>query len=138
MDIKVTGIPAPQGSKRHVGRGRLIEVSKKVKPWRQAVKSAAMAQMLTENHETLTEAVSVTITFYLQRPKLHFTSKGLLKPSAPFYVTNRPDVDKLARSTLDALTDAGVFSDDSRVVQLNVTKVYGTPGADIHVALIGL
>ena len=29
--------PAPQGSKRHVGGGRLIEASKRVKPWRQAV-----------------------------------------------------------------------------------------------------
>jgi hypothetical protein len=34
-------LPAPQGSKRHVGNGRMIESSTKVKPWRQAVIAAA-------------------------------------------------------------------------------------------------
>jgi len=33
--IPVLGIPAAQGSKKHVGRGILIESSKKVAPWRQ-------------------------------------------------------------------------------------------------------
>lgn len=35
------GAPAPQGSKRHVGRGVLIESSSKVRPWRETVKAAA-------------------------------------------------------------------------------------------------
>ena len=30
----VLGLPAPQGSKRHVGEGRMVESSKRVKPWR--------------------------------------------------------------------------------------------------------
>lgn len=37
------GTPAPQGSKRHVGRGVMIESSKNLKPWREAVKYAALA-----------------------------------------------------------------------------------------------
>src|ERR1700676_3259288 len=37
MKITVRGIPAPQGSKRHVGGGRMIEMSKAVGPWREAV-----------------------------------------------------------------------------------------------------
>jgi hypothetical protein len=35
------GDPAPQGSKRHVGGGRLVESSKRVAPWRDTVLSAA-------------------------------------------------------------------------------------------------
>ena len=40
--ITVEGIEAaPQGSKRHVGRGIMIESSKRVKPWRDAVRIEA-------------------------------------------------------------------------------------------------
>lgn len=137
LRFRVNAVPAPQGSKKHVGRGRLIEVSKKVGPWRDAVKAAAKAQMTAESSQTIGEAVEVTIIFYLVRPKAHFTSRGVLKPSAPTYVINRPDIDKLVRSTLDALTDAGVFTDDSRVVRLSATKLYGAPGAEVTVTLAG-
>lgn len=33
------GVPAPQGSKTHVGGGRLIESSRQVGAWRDAVRS---------------------------------------------------------------------------------------------------
>ena len=36
IEIKVIGLPAPQGSKRHVGHGVMIESSNNVKPWREA------------------------------------------------------------------------------------------------------
>ena len=42
LTITVHGTPAPQGSKRHVGNGVMVESSKKVKPWRQDVKHAAL------------------------------------------------------------------------------------------------
>ena len=42
--IPVRGVPAPQGSKRHIGHGIMIENSKKVKPWRQDVRAAAIDQ----------------------------------------------------------------------------------------------
>ena len=44
VDFFVPGVPAPQGSKLAVTRGRkvvLIEMSKRVKPWRQAVATVA-------------------------------------------------------------------------------------------------
>lgn len=34
----------------------------------------------------------------------------------------RPDIDKLARAALDAITSAGVFRDDSQVTQLAAMK----------------
>ena len=36
--VVVYGVPAPQGSKRHVGHGILVESSKKLRPWRDAVR----------------------------------------------------------------------------------------------------
>jgi Holliday junction resolvase RusA-like endonuclease len=41
--VTVHGNPAPQGSKRHVGGGVMVEMSKAVKPWREAIKHAALA-----------------------------------------------------------------------------------------------
>jgi Holliday junction resolvase RusA-like endonuclease len=45
----------------------------------------------------------------------------------------RPDLDKLARATLDALTTAQVVTDDAQVCDLWVSKRYGIPGADVTV-----
>lgn len=36
----------------------------------------------------------------------------------------RPDLDKLCRAVLDALTDAGIWHDDSQVCSLSAIKVY--------------
>ena len=45
VQFDVVGVPAPQGSKRHVGRGILVESSKKVGPWRDAVAWAGREAM---------------------------------------------------------------------------------------------
>src|SRR5690606_26788393 len=113
--VRVYGIPAPQGSKRHVGGGRMIESSKKVGPWREAVKSAVLA--VTGGAPTTLdgEPVEIAMTFYLPRPKSHYgtgRNAGRVRDSAPTEPTTKPDLDKLVRSTLDALTDVGVLRDD--------------------------
>lgn len=121
----VPGRPAPQGSKRHVGRGILIESSKEVGPWRERVALAAHshAQQLS------TGPVGIRLEFVMPRPK------SAPKRSTPA-ATKRPDVDKLARAILDALTDT-CFADDSQVVSLHATKrlaeIDEAPG--VHIAL---
>jgi Holliday junction resolvase RusA-like endonuclease len=128
--FKVTaiGTPAPQGSKRHVGRGVMIESSKKVKPWREAVKQAA-SDLIAVAGETgrltagfpLDGPLVVTICFTLARPKS--APKSRTRPD------RMPDLSKLIRSTEDALTDAGVWADDARVVGVAARKVYPFPGS---------
>ena len=116
--------PAPQGSKRHVGGGRLIEASKRVKPWRQAVAASAQQQMREQKCSLITGACSVTVEFRFKRPKSHFTTNGQLKANAPeHYVVKRNDIDKCCRSTLDALSET-VFADDCLVVRLVADKRY--------------
>ena len=61
--------------------------------------------------------VRVSLVFFIERPK----SVKREHPSV------RPDIDKLARAVLDGLTTAGVYSDDSQVVDLTASKVYGVP-----------
>lgn len=121
--VRVHGVPAPQGSKRHVGRGIMVESSKRVKPWREACKWAFRLAGV----EPVAGAVMLRIQFYVPRPKS--AKKGAV-PS------KRPDLDKLLRSTLDALTDVGVIEDDARVVSVMAAKAYAGeagPGADIYI-----
>lgn len=131
----VPGLPAPQGSKRHVGNGVMIESSAKVKPWREAVKAAALAERVAHTPGP----VSIALHFMFPRPKSHYgTGKNahIQKPSAPTWHSVKPDLDKLIRSTLDALTDCGLIDDDSRVVQLFPSKRYTDerqPGALITI-----
>lgn len=134
--IKVHGLPGPQGSKRHVGGGRMIESSKKVKPWRAAVEAAALAELATRDTWTPFDGpVKVRVCFTLPRPASHYRTgrnAHLLKDSAPAYPTGRNtgDIEKHVRSTHDALTSAGVWTDDSLVVSLRTDKTYGPePGA---------
>lgn len=134
MTIKVYGLPAPQGSKRHVGHGVMIESSNNVKPWREAVKWAVRESFPPTIPAPLSPGpVSVEMVFTLPRPK---SAKRGAVPS------KKPDLSKLIRSTEDALTDAGAWEDDARVVECRARKVYpgqhpdalDVPGAVIRIS----
>lgn len=135
VSIDVMGLPAAQGSKRHVGRGVLVESSKRVGPWREAVVAAAIQQDAA--NKQLDGPVKVDVSFYFPRPKSHTNAAGHLKPNAPFVHYTTPDLDKVIRSTLDALTQAAVITDDARVQEITARKLYATseraPGALIFV-----
>jgi len=147
--VYVVGLPAPQGSKKgfynkKTKRVQMVESSSKVKPWREAVKWSVLED--SENPvpkpglEPFAGGVSVTLVFYLPRPRGHYrtgVNSDRLRPSAPRFPSTRPDIDKLARSTLDGLKDAGLYEDDSRVVDLTLRKRYAdhaVPGCAVKVS----
>jgi Holliday junction resolvase RusA-like endonuclease len=122
----VPGVPISQGSKKlmrtNFGRSVMVESSPQLKPWREAVKYTALRYRAIRSQG----AMRVVCTFVFTRPKSHYgTGKNALnlKPSAPASMTTKPDVDKLARAILDALTGT-LYSDDSQVVELKVVKRY--------------
>jgi len=141
ISMRVLGYPAPQGSKRHVGRGVMVEASKKVTPWREAV--VCEAQRHGHVGLLLNGPVDVHLAFYFQRPQGHYRASGDLKPVAPLFPSTRSvgDIDKLVRSTLDALVQASVLTDDSIVVDLSARKRFATianpRGAVIRITSIG-
>lgn len=121
----VHGDPAPQGSKRHVGHGILVEDSKRSRPWRQEV--IASITMLEGISAPILGPLHVELEFRLRRPKNHYgTGKNAdkLKATAPEYVSSRPDGDKLARTVLDALEQSGLIQDDGQIAALSVVKRY--------------
>jgi Holliday junction resolvase RusA-like endonuclease len=121
--VRVHGLPAPQGSKRHVGHGRMVESSKHVAPWRDAVRGEA-ARVVDEIRDgspwvPYDGPLVARMVFTFARPKGHYRTgrnAHLLRDGAPAYPQGPPDLSKLLRSTEDALTDAGVWRDDARVV----------------------
>ena len=126
--IHIKGIEAaPQGSKKFVGRNikgqpMMIDTCKRLKSWRDQV--GIMAKLVCVDG-IIEEPVSIEVTFYFKRPKLHYDSKNILKQDAPTYVTNRlkGDIDKLLRGLLDGLTGSA-FADDSQVVKVFAVKKY--------------
>jgi crossover junction endodeoxyribonuclease RusA len=144
MHIRVNGIPAPQGSKRHVGGGRMVESSRAVGPWREAVRaetqlaidqwaSAGQCRGPQAAYET---PVDVQIQFWLPRPRSHYGKRGLL-PSAPERPGKRPDGDKLTRAVWDGLVAGGAIADDSLIVDWGGHKDYADDwrpaGCDIDI-----
>lgn len=130
LKFVVYGIARPQGSKRHIGRGLMVEASPHVKQWRQNVASVALDHKPTEWNPYL--AFSVTVDFVYARPKSHYgtgRNVNVLKPSAPAHPTSRSqgDLDKTCRALLDACTDI-LWADDSQVVELYASKRYARTG----------
>ena len=115
----VPGVPAPQGSKNAYRRGNrcvLVESSKKVKPWREAVARAAKETI----PQPLEGEIHLRVVFVMPRTKAMGT-----KPAPP--MLQRPDLDKLLRSTCDGLTGAA-YADDSQVTHIYAEKRRGEPG----------
>lgn len=122
------GIPAPQGSKRHVGNGIMVESSRAVGPWREAVR--AETQRAMNGIGPMTGPVQVDASFRLPRPKNHYRTgryAHLVRDGAPARPFGKPDVDKLVRAVLDGLTEGGAWADDAQVALLVASKDYATP-----------
>lgn len=124
LTINVVGTPAPQGSKQGFvrgGRAVLVESSKAVAPWRQDVTAAARAAAEATPDWSPPDAVTVHVDFLLKRPP----SVSLRRRPLP---SVKPDLDKLVRSTFDALTTSGVIRDDANVCELVARKLYAETG----------
>lgn len=129
LDIRVSGLPVTQGSKKAFvvktkagPRAVMTEhAGGRLKDWRQDVKGAA--EDAHAGRVPVDGPVRARIVFALPKPA-----------SAPKGRRTWPtgsrsgDLDKLVRAVFDALTSAGVWADDSRVVSLATRKDY--PGAE--------
>ena len=113
----VAGHAKPKGSmKAFIPKGWnrpvLTSTNASVKTWEQTIRNVA------QDHANAftTDPVRVRLRLSLPRPKS-------LSRQASRTHTKRPDVDKLARACLDALTGI-LWSDDSQVTSLNASKQY--------------
>lgn len=130
VSFTVPGQPISQGSmvalrSRNPGDNRVFmkpSNEKALKEYRGLVRQCAFAA----GSKVFEGPVSMDIRFTLTRPKGHFgtgRNEGVRKDSAPDFPIKKPDIDKLVRAILDALTGT-CFGDDAQVVQLEVRKDY--------------
>lgn len=106
----------------------MVESSKAVKPWRVAVSWAA--REARAGRPPMDGPLVLRLVFALPTPTSASRKKLALGPC------RKPDLDKLIRSTMDGLTDGGLWVDDSRVVRVEASKCYAfPPGVAIEVSL---
>lgn len=121
--VTVFGKPVTQGSKTRTKWGIRDDNADRLRPWREAVKQAALDALA--GRARLEGPVAVEVVFTFDRPK----SAPKSRPCWPI-TRSSGDLDKLQRALFDALTDAGVWRDDSQVIDVRARKVHvGDEGA---------
>lgn len=132
LQFVVYGKPEPQGSsKAFVRGGRAVITSDnpKMKGWRKEVGSTARASANDYGMYGVVYGkhvpVEMELRFRFMRPKSAVKSR--------MYPVVTPDLDKLQRAVLDALTGI-LYLDDAQVVKITASKVYD--GIDGVVVLV--
>lgn len=125
MTILIPGVPVPQGSLKTVNGHTFHDNAAKLKPWREAVGYAFIGQPKVDG------PVSIAMSFRLPRPR----SRTKLDAEGYFvdrWVTTKPDLDKLCRAVLDALTGIA-YTDDAQVAHISAMKSYEDDVAHVGV-----
>lgn len=119
ISFSVVGQPVPQGSMKVINGHVIHSRGSALAAWRSNVALEARKAGAFPTRDPIT----LNMTFMLTRPR---TVKRR-EPTVP------PDLDKLVRAVLDALT-AIAYLDDSQVTEIFARKVYGDlPGAHIEI-----
>lgn len=127
--FRVHGTPRPQPRPRVI-RGRAVSTADpKARLWRHAIwQEIQRTVTLRPARAPLWHGpLAIEMTFIFKPP-----------PNSPDRIgqahTHRPDGDNLAKAAIDVMQDANIFTDDSQVAELKVTKLWGEkPGVIVHV-----
>jgi len=129
------GIAQPKGNHRAFFRPGMkapliTDSNRSAKSWAQLVAQDASRALAETQGATLELGpVKLTAIFFLPRPKKLQKAKHALADH-----TKKPDLDKLLRSILDALTGV-LWLDDSQVVELSASKRYAELARPPHVSV---
>lgn len=124
----VEGCPIAQPRHRVGKYGGYIPKEHKIHEWKERI----ISKCKTINIDTIDNAVSMHIVYYMPRPKAHFNKSGL-KPNAPDNHIKKPDIDNLNKAVFDSLVKANIIKDDSFIVCSHAYKQYANI---LHGALI--
>lgn len=134
LAFRVYGVALPKGNMKPIIRDKrgmkiavATESNRNVRGWQQLIAEGASRALNERGAPVLFEyGVFVTARFYLPRPK-KYSRRGVFVA----HCTN-PDVDKLARAVLDALTGI-VYRDDCQVTELAASKYYAEVNGPAYV-----
>lgn len=140
VEFMVAGEAVSQGSmtfyERGVAHGRPAH-ARTLAVWRSAVAAAGREAMVAAGLPPFHGPVGVELRFVLERPLHHHRGRRRSHPvrdDAPEFSHSKPDLDKLVRAAIDAITMAEVvWGDDAQVAEVRAFKRYGEPGARVAV-----
>lgn len=119
ISFSVTGQPVPQGSMKVINGHVIHTRGSALAAWRSAIALEARRAGAFPTRAPIT----LNMTFVVTKPRT-------VKRDNP---TVPPDLDKLVRGALDALT-AIAYVDDAQVIELTAKKIYGEyPGVSIDI-----
>ena len=141
ISFRVDGVPVPKGSTKSFvinGRTATTNANPKTKDWQYRVSTECQHVCAIKREQGINtfvpktnngmDCVGVSVEFYFLRPKAD--KKGIRA------MTVKPDIDKLLRTILDALTGI-IYEDDSQVTFIQGTKNYvsdgGSPFVDVTI-----
>lgn len=136
--FRVDGVAVPQGSwvafiSKSTGHAMAKPSNEKeLKAWRRHVANTARAKRPPWLREPRDGPIYVALMFIRERGDDYLTDGRTLRKGARRFPDTSPDVDKLTRAMLDALTDVA-FTNDARVVTCLATKRYAEIGERAHV-----
>ena len=147
MSFFVPGRPATAGSKSVFRNPKtkhfiVVDACKHGKPWRLAVQKVAKEEM--DGSPIVKKLpIAAEFEFVLKRSKSHYRTgkySDELITRAPMFHLQPPDVDKMSRAILDALTNV-VYQDDCQVIKKTVNKRWAREGeehgAHVTIEVIG-
>lgn len=142
LSIYIVGRPAPQGSKQRGAAGQLLEQSAYLPAWRAACRIGAYRAFAAAGVGTdRLPLFPFGVPVYISRCEFWVSSQqcradGTAEP------IGTPDIDKLLRSTLDALggarrQTARVYADDAQIVSIDGLRKVRKPGgvSGVHIII---
>jgi Holliday junction resolvase RusA-like endonuclease len=123
----VEGTPVGKGRPRFARRGNFVSTYSptKTRDYEDLIKDAARKAM--GSNELLETPVTVAIYITVPIPSSYSKKRTEACLSGSERPIKKPDIDNIAKCFLDAMNEI-VYKDDTQVLTLHITKVYGTVG----------
>lgn len=131
ITFEIVGLPAAQGSKRHVGRGVMVEMSKRLPAWRDSV-TAAARDIADRLDGPLDGPLALTVEFRFPMPT---SRRKAVREAGRNPKTSAPDLDKCLRALGDGLEAGGLIRSDALIHRVTASKVevVGWTGATVTI-----
>jgi len=123
----VEGNPVGKGRPKFARRGNFVSTytPTKTRDYEDLIKDAARKAMgsndLLETPVTVAIYITVPIPASYSKKRTEACLSGSERP------IKKPDIDNVAKCFLDAMNEI-VYKDDTQVLTLHITKIYGTTG----------
>ena len=123
LKITIPGKPIAKARPRFFKRGKHVQTYNSQETEEGKWMQIALSQI---DGELLSGPLCLDIEFVMPRPKYHFgtgQNANILKRSAPYWHTKKPDIDNLIKFAMDCLNNIA-WSDDKCIAKVDAIKRY--------------